>query len=59
MIDSEMRALIEECTAKTKKIIKEHKQALLNLSKALLKKETLNLNDIIDILGKRPFKPSR
>jgi AFG3 family protein len=59
LIDSEMQALIEECTAKTRKIIKKHKQVLLNLSNALLKKETLNLNDIIDILGERPFKPSK
>jgi AFG3 family protein len=42
---------------RTKALIIEHKQDIDNLANALLEKETLDLQKIIDILGERPFEP--
>ena len=39
-------------------MIAKHRDKLVKLSKELLKKETLNLNEIIEILGERPFPPT-
>lgn len=34
----------------------KYKELILKMSEELLERETLDLNDIIRILGKRPFK---
>lgn len=37
-------------------MVKEKKDLIIKMSEKLMEKETLDLNDIISILGKRPFK---
>jgi len=56
-IDNEIKAIIEQCTAKARATVREHKVHIENLSKALLERETLDLQAIINILGERPFEP--
>lgn len=57
MIDEEIRRIIKECADKTKKLVEKHKVQIENLSEILLKKETLDLHDIVEVLGERPFAP--
>lgn len=46
-----------DCTLTTRKLIESHANHIENLAKALLEKETLDLQKIIAILGERPFPP--
>jgi len=43
------------CAEKSRAIVKEHKEAIKNLAEALLEKETVDIIDIIEILGPRPY----
>ena len=56
LIDKEVADLIQECVEKTRALINTHRDKLIQLSETLFKKETLNLRQIVGILGKRPFK---
>jgi hypothetical protein len=55
MIEKEVSSIIEECAQRTRKLVQDHRADIENLSKELLVKETLDLIDIIRILGERPF----
>ena len=57
MIDREIKRIIDEATTRTMKILEEKKELVKSLSDRLLEKETLDLKDIIAVLGERPFKP--
>ncbi len=54
-IDEEVKIILDDCYITAREIIVKHKEKLINLSEALLDKETLDLNDLIQILGERPF----
>ena len=56
IIDAEIKKIIERCHQESKRIIKEKKELIQQMSEALLEKETLALKDIEGILGKRPFQ---
>jgi len=56
-IDSEIKRLIDECTVKTRELVRKHRAEIEKLSAGLLEKETLDLNAIVGILGERPFAP--
>lgn len=47
---------MKEATEKCRIMVKEKKDLIIKMSEKLMEKETLDLNDIISILGKRPFK---
>jgi cell division protease FtsH len=55
MIDIEVRNMIDECYADTKKLLTEKRDMLERLSKLLLEKEILFPHDLEEILGPRPF----
>ncbi|CAD8120326.1 unnamed protein product [Paramecium sonneborni] len=57
VIDDEVREIILQCTQRTEQIIQKYHQQIQKLSEELLVKETLDLNDLITILGERPFPP--
>eukprot|EP01016_Furgasonia_blochmanni_P035642 TRINITY_DN396_c0_g2_i5.p1 TRINITY_DN396_c0_g2~~TRINITY_DN396_c0_g2_i5.p1 ORF type:complete len:564 (-),score=141.08 TRINITY_DN396_c0_g2_i5:53-1744(-) len=57
MIDEEVRRILDECTQRTREVVRSHKEHIQKLSDALLEKETLDLRSIVDILGERPFPP--
>lgn len=56
LIDLEIRKIINDCTERTRNLIKMYREKIQNLSDALLQKETLDLKNIVEILGERPFE---
>ncbi len=50
-----MRRIVKEEYEKTRALMEENKDKIIALGDRLLEKETLNLPDIMEILGKRPF----
>ncbi len=56
LIDSEIKKLVAGQYERVKKLLLEHKDELIKLAKRLLEKEVLFKEDLIDILGPRPFK---
>ncbi|QKJ32785.1 ATP-dependent metallopeptidase FtsH/Yme1/Tma family protein [Mucilaginibacter mali] len=56
LIDSEVRTLINDVYATTKKLLIEKREGLEKLANKLLEKEILFQSDLEEILGKRPFE---
>ncbi len=54
-IDEEVKSILEKCYKTAKDIVVDNKDRVINMSEELLSKETLDLGDIIRILGDRPF----
>jgi AFG3 family protein len=55
MIDEEVRSLIQTALDATRKLLKERKEDVERVAERLLKNEVLNREDMIELLGKRPF----
>lgn len=55
-IDTRVNTLIAEALDRTRKLIQLHKKDLENVAQRLLEKEVLGRDDLIEILGQRPFK---
>ncbi|KAG6475722.1 hypothetical protein ZIOFF_064951 [Zingiber officinale] len=58
IIDGEVREWISKAYEKTLELIKEHKDHVTQIAELLLKKEVLHQDDLVQVLGERPFKPS-
>jgi len=56
LIDSEVRLLVQRAYDKTMVVIKKHHGDVEKVAKRLLEREILNRDDLIELLGKRPFK---
>lgn len=56
LIDKEVRTLVQTAYDKTLATIKKHKADVEKVAKRLLEKEILSREDMIELLGKRPFK---
>jgi len=56
-IDDEVKKLIDECTVRTRKLCIKYREMIEKMSEALLEKETLDLQAVIQVLGDRPFAP--
>lgn len=54
-IDKEVRALIDFCYQRTKKLLNDHREQLEIIAKELLEKEILFQTDLERLIGKRPF----
>lgn len=54
-IDREVKALIDFCYQRTKKLLNDHRDQLEIISKELLEKEILFQSDLERLIGKRPF----
>lgn len=54
-IDEEIRRIVKDQYAKTKELLEAKKDLVEQLANRLLEKETINLPDIIDVLGERPY----
>lgn len=54
-IDKEVKALIDFCYQRTKKLLNDHREQLEIIAKELLEKEILFQNDLERLIGKRPF----
>ena len=55
-IDDEVRKIVSLAYDRTKALLTEHKDALEILAKELLSKEILYQNDLVRLIGKRPFE---
>lgn len=55
MIDEEAQALISKAMQRTLELLKQHKEDVIKVAERLLLKEVLNRDDMIELLGKRPF----
>ncbi|KAI8871607.1 hypothetical protein GQ42DRAFT_161900 [Ramicandelaber brevisporus] len=56
MIDEEVRTMVTMAYQRTKNLLEEKKWAVEKVAQLLLKKEVLNREDMVELLGKRPFK---
>lgn len=56
MIDQEVRLLIKEAHRVTTDLLVKHKEDVKKVAERLLKNEVLSRDDMIELLGARPFK---
>lgn len=56
LIDDEVRNLIKSAHERTTKLLIEHKEDIEKVAQRLLANEVLSRDDMIELLGKRPFK---
>jgi len=54
-IEKEVKSIINECAEKTRKIVRDYKEKIQIMAEELLKKETIDLDEIIQCIGERPF----
>ncbi|XP_046735568.1 AFG3-like protein 2 isoform X2 [Diprion similis] len=55
LIDSEVRTLIQTAYDHTRELLNNHKEDVVKVAERLLKQEVLSREDMIDLLGPRPF----
>ncbi|CAB4282422.1 unnamed protein product [Prunus armeniaca] len=58
IIDSEVREWVGKAYTRTVEIIEEHKEQVAQIAELLLEKEVLHQDDLLRVLGERPFKSS-
>ncbi|XP_037937215.1 AFG3-like protein 2 [Teleopsis dalmanni] len=56
LIDSEVRTLIKKAHIRTTELLQKHKDDVAKVAERLLKNEILSRDDMIELLGPRPFK---
>lgn len=56
LIDEEVRQLVDSAYTRTKNLIHKHKDDVKKVAESLLAKEVLKRDDMIELLGPRPFK---
>lgn len=55
IIDTEVRALIETAHRHTTQLLRDHQEHVRQVAERLLKQEVLSRDDMIELLGPRPF----
>lgn len=55
MLDSEVRKMITVAYQRTKKLLTKHREDVVKVAELLLEKENITREDMIRLLGKRPF----
>ncbi|GFQ04780.1 ATP-dependent zinc metalloprotease ftsh 8 mitochondrial [Phtheirospermum japonicum] len=58
IIDSEVREWVGKAYTHTVQLIEEHKDHVAQIAELLLEKEVLHQDDLVRVLGERPFKSS-
>lgn len=56
IIDSEVREWVAKAYDRTVQIVEEHKEQVAQIAELLLEKEVLHQEDLVKVLGERPFK---
>ncbi len=59
IIDEEVRKIIDNAYSATLSLLREKKEQVEILAKALLEKEVLHKSDVEELIGKRPFKEEK
>ncbi|KAL9715925.1 AAA ATPase afg3 [Leucoagaricus gongylophorus] len=55
MLDAEVRKMISSAYERTRELLTQHKEDVHKVAQLLLSKEVITREDMIEILGKRPF----
>merc|ERR1719152_305512 len=55
VIDEEVKQLIDDMYVRTKELLIEHKDKVEALAEELLRKESINVDDVVRLIGTRPF----
>jgi AFG3 family protein len=55
-MDDEARAIVDAAYERTVQLIRQHKEEVEKVAKLLLDKETITHDDIVDLIGDRPFQ---
>ncbi|KAJ0088648.1 hypothetical protein Patl1_31848 [Pistacia atlantica] len=58
IIDNEVRECVAKAYEHTVQLIQTHKEQVAKIAELLLEKEVLHQDDLVRVLGERPFKPS-
>ncbi|OIS98064.1 PREDICTED: ATP-dependent zinc metalloprotease FTSH 10, mitochondrial-like isoform X1 [Nicotiana attenuata] len=58
IIDSEVREWVAKAYDNTVKLVEEHREHVAQIAEMLLEKEVLHQEDLVRVLGKRPFQSS-
>lgn len=58
IIDEEVREWVSKAYERTVALIKEHKDHVIQIAELLLEKEVLHQEDLVRVLGERPFVSS-
>merc|ERR1712196_215704 len=58
IVDEEAKAVVSAAYERTRDLLNEKKEYVEALAELLLEKETINQDDIVRVLGERPFKMS-
>lgn len=58
IIDSEVREWVGKAYAHTVALLEEHKDQVAQIAELLLEKEVLHQDDLLRVLGERPYKSS-
>lgn len=58
IIDSEVREWVSKAYGHTVQLVEKHKEQVAQIAELLLEKEVLHQEDLIRVLGERPFKSS-
>ncbi|GLU11581.1 hypothetical protein SLE2022_283180 [Rubroshorea leprosula] len=58
IIDEEVRKWVAKAYKRTVQLIEEHKEHVAQIAELLLEKEVLHQDDLVRVLGERPFKPA-
>ncbi|XP_071717296.1 ATP-dependent zinc metalloprotease FTSH 3, mitochondrial-like [Rutidosis leptorrhynchoides] len=56
IIDTEVREWVNKAYKRTVSLVEEHKEKLSQIAELLLQKEVLHQDDLLKVLGERPFK---
>ncbi|VFQ71263.1 unnamed protein product [Cuscuta campestris] len=56
IIDNEVREWISKAYRRTVELVEEHKERVAQIAELLLEKEVLHQEDLVRVLGERPFK---
>jgi len=59
IIDEEVRELIDDMYARTKTLLEQNMDKVSTLAEHLLEKETVNVDDVVELIGPRPFPMPR
>ena len=58
IIDGEVREWVAKAYKHTVQLIEEHREQVAQIAELLLEKEVLHQDDLLRVLGDRPFKPA-
>ena len=55
LIDHEIKRMVVEAYQRTEELLMKHKDGMVSVAKLLLEKEKIDAQDMVDVLGHRPF----